>query len=101
MAKLDELASEVALLREMVLHGANDDVMLSPAQVRERTTLSDTEIRRRQDAGSFPPWVPLGLSKRGMPRSWVLRWMRATVRGEAWTREDSEACLSMSAGMVA
>ena len=53
---------------------------LTMAQVRERVTLSKTEIYRKIKAGSFPKPVPLGPRKVAFVEGEVTAWIEARLR---------------------
>ena len=73
---------------------------LEPAKVAELSTLSKTEIARRQEEGRFPLYVYLGPQRRVMPREWLERWMYLAVRGKEWTPAEQEAIAAGQEGLV-
>jgi len=53
---------------------------MTMAEVRQRVSLSKTEIYRKIKAGAFPRPVPLGTQKVAFVESEVAEWMNARLR---------------------
>jgi prophage regulatory protein len=58
------------------------DKFITMAEVRERTSLSKTEIYRRMAAGKFPQSIPLGRWRVVFRDSDITAWMTAQSEGQ-------------------
>lgn len=73
LARLDEINER---LRRIEIEKADDDAMLSVAEVATLTTLSEREIYRQVKERTFPAPVPLAGRRKAWTKGVVLKWNR-------------------------
>jgi len=88
VAEIHTLTTKLDVVDEKLSLLLAESGFYAPEQVQQLSTLSATEIGRRQAEGRFPSYIHLGANKRAMPRAWLHRWTYLVARGREWSAAE-------------